>query len=126
MTETLPGSTAPSPDTTNVLPNLSENKGSLSLTLTIDKSVKRIAEWILPTIIALILVIAGCALVMGLNLAKQDQMDRDFKDMKTQDWLKERRLMDREAYDILNGRKVVGDDTNGPTGNLQRMKPERK
>lgn len=80
----------------------------------------------LAIVISLLVVIGACGLIMGLNLAKQAQMDQDFKDMKTQDWLKERRLMDREAYDIVNGLKKPGDDAWGPTGNLQRMKPKEK
>lgn len=61
---------------------------------------------------------------MGLNLAKQSQMDRDFRDMQTAEALKERRLMDMEAFAILNGWKIPGDDTHGPTGNVLRMKPK--
>lgn len=80
----------------------------------------------LAIVVSLVIVIAACGLVMGLNLAKQSQMDQDFKDMKTQDWLKERRLMDREAYDIVNGLKKPGDDAWGPTGNIQRMTPKEK
>jgi len=79
----------------------------------------------LVVIVILAVVIGACGVVMGLNLAKQAQMDADFKALKTQEWLTERRLMDREAYDIVNGFKVPGDDQNGPAGNLQRMKPKR-
>ena len=74
-------------------------------------------------VVSLMLIIGACGTVMGLNLSKQSQMDSDFKTLKTQEWLVERRLMDREAYDILNGRKTSADDIHGPTGNLQRMKP---
>jgi hypothetical protein len=80
----------------------------------------------LAVVMILVMIIGACGVVMGLNLAKQAQMDQDFKDMKTQDWLKERRLMDREAYDIVNGLKKPGDDAWGPTGNVQRMKPKEK
>lgn len=69
-------------------------------------------------------IIGACGLVMGLNMAKQDQMDRDFKEASTRLMLNERRLMDKEAYAILNGEKIPGDDTHGPTGNLERMKPK--
>ena len=82
-----------------------------------------------PTIaivVSLVIVIGACGLVMGLNLAKQAEMDADFKALKTQEWLVERRIMDREAYDILNGHKTLADDIHGPTGNLQRMKPQEK
>jgi hypothetical protein len=77
-------------------------------------------------VISLMLVIAASGMVMGLNLAKQAEMDADYKSMKTQAWLVERRLMDREAYDILNGHKTLGDDAYGPTGNLQRMQPKAR
>jgi len=77
-------------------------------------------------VVVLVTIIAACGLVMGLNLAKQAEMDRDFRDLKTQEWLKERRLMDAEAYMIANGIKIPGDDQNGPTGNIHRMKPKEK
>lgn len=78
----------------------------------------------LAVVILLTVVIGACALIMGLNLAKQEQMDRDFRDAGTRLMLNERRLMDKEAYDILNGNKYLSDDTHGPTGNLERMKPK--
>lgn len=77
-------------------------------------------------IILLAIVIGGAGLVMGLNLSKQAQQDDDFKAMKTQMWLVERRLMDREALDILHGNKIPSDDQYGATGNMQRMKPKDK
>jgi|HubBroStandDraft_4_1064222.scaffolds.fasta_scaffold932475_2 hypothetical protein len=76
-------------------------------------------------VISLMIIIAACGVVMGLNLSKQAEMDADFKTMKTQEWLLERRLMDREALDIVNGTKLPTDDEHGATGNLQRMKPKR-
>jgi hypothetical protein len=75
-------------------------------------------------VVVLATVIGACGLVMGLNLAKQDQMDRDFKADKTQKALLERRDIDLETYLMLNGIKIPGDDTHGPTGNLERMKPK--
>jgi len=74
-------------------------------------------------VVMLVVVISACTLVMGLNLSKQARMDQDFRDMKTQGWLVERRLMDKEALDILHGDKLASDTEYGPTGNLQRMKP---
>jgi phosphoribosylformylglycinamidine (FGAM) synthase-like enzyme len=70
------------------------------------------------------LIIGACGLVMGLNLAKQSQMDRDFHDAQVQEKLTERRLIDIESYAMLNGWKVPADDAHGPTGNLQRMLPK--
>lgn len=77
-------------------------------------------------IVILAIFIGCCGAVMGLNLSKQDRQDDDFKSMKTQMWLVERRLMDAEALDILHGHKLPSDTEYGPTGNLQRMKPEGK
>ena len=88
-------------------------------------SVNQIRIGLDKSTIVFTIVLAGAALIMGLNLAKQYQQDQDFRDLKVQYALIERRLMDREAYDILNGFKVPGDDTHGPTGNLQRMIPRR-
>lgn len=80
----------------------------------------------LAVILLLAVVIGVCGLIMGLNLSKQDRQDTDFKDMKTQMWLVERRLMDKEALDIINGQKLPSDTEFGPTGNLQRMKPKEQ
>lgn len=76
-------------------------------------------------VISLMLVIAACGLVMGLNLAKQEQLDRDFRLQERQDALKERRLMDMEAYLIVNGWKMPKDDAFGPTGNIERMQSNK-
>jgi hypothetical protein len=79
----------------------------------------------LVVIIMLVVVIAACGLVMGLNLGKQAEDDRQFRDLQVQVKLLERRAMDLEAYAELNGLKVPGDDSFGPTGNLKRMVPKK-
>lgn len=76
----------------------------------------------LAVIILLAVIIGICGVVMGLNLSKQDRQDDDFRAMKTQMWLVERRLMDREALDLINGVRKPSDAEYGPTGNLERMK----
>ena len=63
--------------------------------------------------------------VSQANLAEQRRTQDAFKDYRTQEWLKERRLMDHEAYMIVNGQKRITDDDFGPTGNLTRMKAEK-
>jgi len=50
----------------------------------------------------------------------------EFKATKTQMWLVERRLMDKEALDIIHGDKLPSDSEFGATGNMQRMKPKEK
>jgi hypothetical protein len=72
----------------------------------------------------LTVVIGACGVVMGMNLAKQASMDRDYRDAQQQAKLVERRLIDMESYAMLNGWKVPSDETHGPTGNLERMKPK--
>jgi hypothetical protein len=77
-------------------------------------------------VICLMLVIGACGVVMGLNLSRQQQLIQAFTYMERQEALKERRLMDMEAYALLNGWKRPGDDTFGPTGNVERMVPKHK
>lgn len=77
-------------------------------------------------IVALMLIVAVCTYTIGRNFAKQDQLDRDFRDATVQAKLAERRLMDMEAYAMLNGWKVPKDDQHGPTGNLDRMNKRKE
>ena len=77
-------------------------------------------------VVSLMLVIGACGVVMGLNLSRQAQLTQAFQYMERQEALKERRLMDMEAYALLNGWKRPGDDTFGPTGNVERMVPKEK
>jgi len=80
----------------------------------------------LAVIIGLALIIGVCGAVMGLNLSKQDRQDDDFRKLNTQYWLLERRLMDKEALDIIHGDKLPSDTEYGATGNLQRMQPKER
>lgn len=67
MTATSPESTPSSNDTINVLPTLSEAKAPVSLTLTIDKSVSKVAAWAIAVIIgSAILIGAGIVLMVWL------------------------------------------------------------
>lgn len=84
-------------------------------------------------VLALVLVIAGCGVVIGIDVSERasmgrkfDELTESFKELKTQNWLLERRLMDKEALDIIHGGKLPSDTEFGPTGNLQRMKPKEK
>lgn len=78
--------------------------------------------------------VAMCALICGICMAisvyaifirdqRLQQTQEDFRDMKSQYKLMERRYMDFEAYALLKGWKVPRDDSFGPTGNIDRMKP---
>ena len=79
VTETLQGSNQPTPDTTTqtlgttpncgdsivALPQLSEQKGPISLTLTIDKSVGKVAAWVVGLIVAMAMLV-GAGIVMSV------------------------------------------------------------
>ena len=80
----------------------------------------------LAVVLLLTIVIGACGLIMGLNLAKQERLDETSKELAIRYRLLERRLMDREALDILHGEKLPSDTEFGPTGNLQRMKPKEQ
>lgn len=73
MSENLPASTPGSPDTTNVLTGLSTNDGTLSLTLTVDKSVTKVAAWAMSVIIGSALLIgAGIVLAIWMIIAYRE------------------------------------------------------
>ena len=80
MTENSAASTATTTDRTptsseiqNVLPLLSENKGSLSLTLTVDKSVSKVASWVFTIVIGLATMVgAGIVLAIWMIIAYRE------------------------------------------------------
>lgn len=78
----------------------------------------------LSVLICLMVVIGACGVIMGMNLAKQSQMDRDFRDMQIQGKITERRLIDIENYAARAGWKQPGDDIHGPAGHI--IKPEER
>ena len=80
----------------------------------------------LAVVLLLAVIIGISGAVMGLNLSKQDRQDESMRKLDTQYWLLERRLMDKEALDIIHGDKLPSDSEYGATGNLQRMKPQEK
>lgn len=77
------------------------------------------AKYVVPICIAS-LIISVAALLYCYHV------DSIAKHADTQAWLAERRLMDMEAYAMLNGWKIPRDDKYGPTGNLERMVPKEK
>lgn len=86
----------------------------------------------LLTILVFSILIGVSGVVIGLDISERAQMSREFDklaqsygDLKKQEWLLERRLMDKEALDIIHGDKLASDTEFGPTGNLQRMKPRK-
>ena len=85
MTEKSNDSTTPSGDTNNVLPLLSEAKAPVTVSLTVDRSVKTVAGWVMAALGVLIFLTAFMAFVAW------DARDSSFK-AETQlqlinDWL---------------------------------------
>lgn len=72
MTENSNASTQHSPDTINVLPILSEAKAPISLTLTIDRSVGKIAAWLIGLIVSLGALV-GAGVVMAVWMTTEYQ-----------------------------------------------------
>lgn len=82
MTETSSESTTRSPDTINVLPTLSEAKAPISLTLTIDKSVGKVAVWVIA-VMAVAIVGAFTACVLATSAYdRADAADARAEDMR--------------------------------------------
>jgi hypothetical protein len=65
MTAQTPGTTQNSGDSIVALPLLSEQKGPISLTLTIDKSVGKVAAWVVGLVVALAMLV-GAGIVMSV------------------------------------------------------------
>src|SRR5690606_17101937 len=73
MTSNSSVSTTPSADTTTVLPVLSELKAPLTLSLTIDKSVSKVAAWVMVAFGAgMALIGAGCVLAVWMIIAYRE------------------------------------------------------
>lgn len=73
MTANSPELTQPSPDTMNVLPILSEAKAPVSVTISVDKSVKKVAAWVMAVMIASAALIgAGCVLAIWMIIAYRE------------------------------------------------------
>jgi hypothetical protein len=86
----------------------------------------------LLTILVFSVLIGITGVMIGLDISERAQMSREFdklsesyKALTKQNWLLERRLMDKEALDIIHGDKLPSDTEFGATGNLQRMKPHK-
>jgi hypothetical protein len=96
MTETLPGSnpqmldtTAPTPGTTPnsadsivALPNLRESKAPISLTLSIDKSVGKVAAWIVGVMTIAIVVAIASMVTAKSAYDRADSADSRAEDMR--------------------------------------------
>lgn len=87
MTEISKESIQPSSDTINVLPLLNEAKAPISLTLSIDKSVSKVAAWVVGLIV-------GMAVLVGAGIVAAIWMLNEYQDAKKESRLVEYYLMD--------------------------------
>lgn len=81
MTAQTPGTTPNSGDSIVALPLLSEQKGPISLTLTIDKSVGKVAAWIVGVMVGAIL-LSISALVIALSARDRADNTEDLANAK--------------------------------------------
>lgn len=89
---------------------MSENKGSL--TLTIDKSVSKIASWMIGVVI-------GCGALIGAGIVLAVIMTIEWREASTEVRLLEQQVMDQNALLVREGLRQPSDHTNGPAGNIQ-------
>ncbi len=76
------------------------------------------AKETLAIVLALALVIAGCGVVMGLNLSRQRTLEDAFLKLDRQYRMTELKLDDWTVVAHRAGLQLPGDYTRGPQGNL--------
>lgn len=98
MTGTSSESTNPSNDTISVLPTLSEAKAPVSLTLTIDKSVSKVAAWVIA-------VIVGNSVLMGVGIVLAIWMTVSYRETEREVRMQQYYLLEMDAKLIAAGVK---------------------
>lgn len=88
-----------------------ENNGNLRLQLSIDKSVSKVASWVIGLII-------GCAIFLGIAIALCLIMIFEWRDAKTQAWLLSNDVMSFNALLEREGLKRPEDSDKGPENNI--------
>jgi len=96
MTGTSPDSIQQLPDTTNVLPSLSEAKAPVTISLTIDKSVSKIAAWVVG-------VIMGCALLIGAGIVLAVLMVIEWRDAQMEARVQTQEVIYLQAAILAHG-----------------------
>jgi len=108
-TQQTPGTTQNSGDSIVALPQLSEQKGPISLTLTIDKSVSKVATWVIAYIAV---VTVGCITSLVIATSAYDRSDaanRRAEDMKAASDARFDELS--RMFDVLQrDNRIMGDD----------------
>jgi len=74
----------------------------------------------LAVVVLLVAIIGACGVVMGLNLARQAQMEEKYDDLRRQYRMTELKLDDWTVVVHRAGLVLPGDYTRGPQGNLDR------
>jgi hypothetical protein len=108
-TQPTPGTTRNSGDSIVALPLLSEQKGPISLTLTIDKSASKVASWIIAylAVVTLVALVASGIAIHATNRAhsaeRRAEDMRDFSNARFEDL--------SQKYDVLQrDNRIMGDD----------------
>lgn len=98
---------------------MSEAKAPVTVSLTIDKSVSKVASWVLGIII-------GCSVLMGIGITAAVVMTMAWRDAATEARLNQHQLMSMEALLLREGVMQSGDVQRGSEGNIQHKREERK
>jgi hypothetical protein len=94
------------------------NEGRSSQVINVESP----AKYVIPLCVVAC-VFAAAAFLYCVMLQRQvDAANQLVREYKTQSWLTERRLLDIEAYAILNHWALPTDKEHGPLGNVERMK----
>lgn len=115
MTETLPDSKAQTDNTTQTsgdsivaLPNLSEAKAPISLTLTIDKSVGKVAAWVVGLVV-------GMAAMVGAGIVLAILMIIEWREAQMEARVKTQELIYLQSAVLAHGIPIPHPPGNEPT-----------
>jgi hypothetical protein len=106
------GTTKTSGDSINVLPKLSDAKAPISVTLNLDRSVRKIAGWVLAVIIA-------SSVLIGFGIAAAIWMIFEYRDAQT-----EQRLTQYYIHDLDSKLYARGLLKEGEGFNPEKLKQE--
>ena len=108
MTETSPGLMPPSPDTTNVLPLLSEAKAPVTVSLTIDKSVRTVAGWLIALLVTSV-VFAVLAFAYA-NFARDSAIKAETELRLVDDWLSTHGVVKKSGKYVFKEETLNGEE----------------
>lgn len=107
MTETSPESTKLSTDTTNVLPLLSKADAPVTVSLTIDKSVKTVAGWVIGLLIAT--VVLSVSAMIYADFARDAAIKAETELRLIDDWMMTHGVVKRDGKYVFKEETVNGE-----------------